>query len=44
MPDCSEEVGVDWVNGLVLHAGDSEWHPWDGSIYDPLPDREREDG
>lgn len=21
------EVGVDWVNGLVLHENDRDWHP-----------------
>jgi len=27
-PD-GEEVGVDWVNMLVLHSGDTEGHPFD---------------
>lgn len=31
--DHGEEVGVDWVNGLVLHERDSGWHPWNPAIY-----------
>lgn len=27
------EVGIDWVNGLILHELDSDWHPWDESIF-----------
>ena len=31
------EVGVDWVNGLVIHEGDTDWHPWDETLYGPCP-------
>lgn len=30
---CGTEVGVDWVNGLVLHENDTDWHAWDPTIY-----------
>lgn len=30
---CGEEVAVDWINGLVLHREDADWHSWDDSIY-----------
>jgi hypothetical protein len=30
---CGAEVGVDWVNGLVIHEGDDDWHPWDEAVY-----------
>ena len=31
------EVGVSWDEGLVLHSNDEEWHPWDESVFGPLP-------
>ena len=33
MAKCGAEVGVDWVNGLVLHEGDAQWHPWNPAVY-----------
>lgn len=27
------EVGVDWVNGLVIHENCAQWHEWDSEIY-----------
>lgn len=27
------EVAVSWDEGLVLHEGDADWHPWDTEIY-----------
>jgi len=35
MSECKggAEVGVDWVNGEVLHEDDEHWHPWDNAIY-----------
>lgn len=29
-----DEVGVDWVNGLVLHEHDVKWHRWDPTVYE----------
>ena len=26
--DMPPEVGISWDEGLVLHEGDTEWHPW----------------
>lgn len=37
------EVGVDWENGLVLHEGDAEWHPWDEAVYGDRPDPHADD-
>ena len=34
-----EEIAVSWDEGLVLHAGDADWHPWDESVYGPYPGR-----
>lgn len=35
MAECTHgaEVGVSWDEGLVLHEGDADWHPWDASVY-----------
>lgn len=27
------EMAVDWVNGLVIHENDTDWHPWDEAVY-----------
>lgn len=35
----STEVGVDWINGLVIHEGDADWHPWDPAIYEEQEER-----
>lgn len=33
--ECSggDELAVDWIEGLVLHRYDADWHPWDPTIY-----------
>lgn len=28
------EAGVDWVNGLIIHHGDDNWHQWDAEVYE----------
>lgn len=34
LTDHGAEVGVDSVNGLVIHENCAEWHPWDPTIYE----------
>ena len=39
--DHGEEIGVSWEEGLVLHAGDADWHPWDEAVYGARPGNDR---
>ncbi|GAA3730247.1 hypothetical protein GCM10022239_03550 [Leifsonia bigeumensis] len=41
MAERGAEVAVDWVNGLVLHEGDAQWHSWDEAIYGPVPEGDK---
>lgn len=34
-------VAVSWDEGLVLHEGDADWHPWDEAVYGSRPVAER---
>jgi hypothetical protein len=40
--DHGAEVAVDWMAGLVLHQGDTEWHPWDEAVFGVRPASEAE--
>ena len=44
MAEHGEEVAVSWDEGLVLHEGDADWHPWDEAVFGPRPGADGTDG